>query len=159
MKTVRQVDALYVDQWKFVHGYVGRYEVSTSGQFRAWFSQNGRGKYLDTPRPVKTTPNHNGYHVLTLRSADGVKKQHRAHCLVLETFVGPRPDGCQGAHHNDDKNDNRLVNLAWKTVGENTRDRSINGKTAKGERHGSYKHGNNVGTNRIYYPPKYVADL
>lgn len=73
--------------------------------------------------------------------------------------MGPRPDGYQGAHHNDDKDDNRLSNLAWKSIRDNTRDKHLNGRTARRERHGCYKEGKFVGSSRKYYPPKYVADL
>jgi hypothetical protein len=37
------------------------------------------------------------------------------HVLVLETFVGPRPDGHEADHINNDGFDNRLVNLQWLT--------------------------------------------
>ena len=107
---------------------------------------------------MKATKNYAGYHVVCLR-LNGKGKQHRVHCLVLSAFVGPRPDHHQGAHEDDDKDNNRLSNLAWKTVGDNTRDRHLNGRTARKDGHGMYKEGKFVGNNRKYYPPKYVSDL
>lgn len=153
-------DTLTKESWRSVPGYEGRYEVSDLGRFRAWFNQNGDGKQLDEPRYLKTTKNYAGYHVITLKSSLGEKRQHRAHLLVLAAFIGPRPSReYVGAHHDDDKDNNRLGNLAWKTFSENTVDRTRNGRTATRERHGSYKHGKFIGTNRKYYPPKNLKDL
>lgn len=41
------------------------------------------------------------------------------HVLVLEAFVGPRPDGHEPDHINFDRHDNRVENLRWVTVSEN----------------------------------------
>jgi NUMOD4 motif. len=146
------------ERWKWVPGYEGRYEVSDLGNLRSWAPPNGFTPVTE-PRPMKSTRNYAGYHVVTLRDDSGRSRQFRLHCLVLEAFVGPRPDGHQGAHHDDDKDNNALSNLAWKTVGDNIRDRHINGRTARGQRSGRYKHGKFLGNSRKYYPPKYVADL
>ena len=43
------------------------------------------------------------------------------HKLVLETFIGPAPDGCEVDHINEVKNDNRLENLRYISKLENTR--------------------------------------
>lgn len=49
------------------------------------------------------------------------------HRLVLEAFAGPPHVGAQARHLNDDKTDNRAVNLAWGTAAENTDDAIRNG--------------------------------
>ena len=48
--------------------------------------------------------------------------QRTIHRLVLETYVGPRPDDMQCRHLNGDKQDNRLENLCWGTRSENAQD-------------------------------------
>lgn len=59
---------------------------------------------------------------------DGRPKLRLVHQLVLEAFVGPRPDEAMGVRHlNDDPTDNTLGNLAWGTYGENMQDRVTNG--------------------------------
>lgn len=131
------------ESWRWVVGYEGLYEVSDLGNLRRGGEQR------------KVSKNYAGYRVVTL-SKSGTRKQHRLHCLVLEAFVGPRPEGFQGCHHDDDKENNRLENLAWKSVGDNHRDRSANGRTACGDRHGRYKQGKFVGQHRRYYTNKHV---
>jgi hypothetical protein len=59
--------------------------------------------------------------------------------LVLETFVGPCPEGMQCAHLNGDPSDNRLVNLAWVTPTENQWHRVVHGTALRGEQNGFAK--------------------
>lgn len=56
---------------------------------------------------------------------DGTRKP--VHHLVLEAFVGPRPEGTEALHANDVGDDNRLVNLRWGTHSENVLDSVRNG--------------------------------
>lgn len=44
------------------------------------------------------------------------------HRLVLETFVGLRPEGLVGCHYDDDKSNNYLTNLRWDTQASNIAD-------------------------------------
>jgi hypothetical protein len=46
----------------------------------------------------------------------------RVHVLVCETFIGPRPDGLLTRHLNGNPYDNRIENLAYGTVSENSLD-------------------------------------
>ncbi len=48
---------------------------------------------------------------------------HSVAVLVLETFVGPRPEGHVPEHLNGDPNDNRLVNLRWTPAEEHPQSR------------------------------------
>jgi hypothetical protein len=57
------------------------------------------------------------------------------HLLVLETFVGPCPDGMEARHFPDnDPANNRLGNLQWSTHAENIADKVTHGTTLRGER-------------------------
>lgn len=58
---------------------------------------------------------------------------HRVHVLVLEAFVGPRPEGQEGLHWDDNPINNWLSNLRWGTHSENQRDAVRNGKRRVGE--------------------------
>ena len=57
------------------------------------------------------------------------------HILVLETFVGPRPEGMQCRHLDGDETNNHISNLCWGTVAENHRDKILHGTSNRGERH------------------------
>lgn len=104
-----------MEAWKDVVGYEGRYEVSNLGNVR---SLKYRGH--DKVQLMKPTSNQAGYLVVTLGSG---RKQHRVHCLVLEAFVGPRPDGMQGCHNDSNKANCALGNLRWDTPKGNIEDR------------------------------------
>lgn len=69
-------------------------------------------------RVLVLCPNHNGY--LRVPLGHGVNKF--VHCLVLQAFVGPRPEGMQCLHGNGKPADNRLTNLHWGTPSENSLD-------------------------------------
>lgn len=59
---------------------------------------------------------------------DGVIKWRYVHVLVLETFVGPRPEGYKGLHRDDDPHNNHVSNLYWGTLSDNAFDRVRNGR-------------------------------
>ena len=71
-----------------------------------------------------------GYSRMSL-SLDGHPDAY-LHAAILETFVGPRPDGCQVSHKNGDNADNRLSNLAWETASKNNRRKRDHGTALVG---------------------------
>ena len=56
------------------------------------------------------------------------RKSYKVHVLVLDAFVGPRPNGMQGLHRDDDHANNNLSNLYWGTQSQNMADRLRNGR-------------------------------
>ena len=67
-----------------------------------------------------------GVRVVNL-SRNGRRLQKKVGCLVLETFVGPRPPGLECCHGDDDQDNNRLGNLRWDTHQSNMDDQFLNG--------------------------------
>jgi len=64
----------------------------------------------------------NGYLAIRIR-LNGKRKNKKIHTMVLETFVGPRPDKYVARHFpNQIKTDNRLCNLSWGTMCQNSQD-------------------------------------
>ena len=115
-----------IEEWRPIAGYEGVYEVSDQGRVRSldrlvransgWRSTGIR--YF-TPSP---SGKNRKYKKVLLRNP---KKQYLVHRLVLEAFVGPRPDNCEARHLDGDPSNNRLDNLAWGTKAE-TRPTKLN---------------------------------
>jgi len=61
-----------------------------------------------------------GYHEYFLRKL-GERCRGRAHQLVLQAFVGPKPEGMEINHKNGIRTDNRLENLEYVTHQQNVR--------------------------------------
>lgn len=77
-------------------------------------------------RRLKMALDRDGYPTVYIR-----RKRRWVHLLVLEEFVGSRPDGCFARHFPDRTPTNcRLENLSWGTRKENEADKKIHG-TAK----------------------------
>lgn len=70
---------------------------------------------------------------------DGKQKPCYLHRAVLETFVGPAPDGMEACHNNGDPTDNRLENLRWDTRSANALDKRQHGTMTEGARNGQAK--------------------
>lgn len=110
------------EQWRPVVGHEGAYEVSSLGRVRSvdrvLTFANGRQRRAKG-RELKPWPNGSVGHECV-----GLAGGRRAlvHVLVLEAFIGPRPEGMIACHNNGVANDNRAENLRWDTYGENNKD-------------------------------------
>lgn len=111
------------EEWRPVLGWEGLYEVSDLGRVRSL----SRGGYRG--RIIKPYLNRKDYPRLMVALCDGKRKHGgrqafpTVHRIVLEAFVGPRPDGMEACHYNGDACDNRLKNLRWDTKMGNVADR------------------------------------
>lgn len=109
------------EEWRPVVGHDG-YEVSNLGRVRSidrvLIFKDGRSR-IARGRILKSWPNGNVGHQCV-----GLAGSRRAlvHILVLEAFVGPRPEGLVCCHNNGIPDDNRVENLRWDTYGENNKD-------------------------------------
>ena len=115
---------LIAEEWRPVPGYEGLYDVSSLGEvrsldrrvkYKAGHSQRVKGRILKHPT------SRNGYPVVALNKL-GVATMKYVHQLVLEAFVGPRPDGAFVLHWDDVKTNNCLGNLRWGSRSENAQD-------------------------------------
>lgn len=121
------------ERWLPVPGWEGLYEVSDAGRVRslsrAFVRRNGvRAEHLGRI----LTPTVDVYPFVSLHSPDGARLKRRVHSLVMEAFVGPRPNGAHVRHLNGEPADNRLVNLTYGTPKENHDDMVRHGRQARG---------------------------
>ena len=111
-------------------GYEGSYAVTEDGRvfsFKEWCGSSFREKSQKT---------HNGYRLVGF----GSSVNRAVHRVVLETFVGPCPEGQECRHLDGDKHNNHLDNLKWGTRSENILDRV---------EHGTHNRGSNCGTSKL----------
>lgn len=92
---------------------------------RSFVRSNGR-PYTRPGQLLKPERLKQGYLRVTM-SARGETTRKTVHSIVLEAFVGPRPEGYVTCHWNDISDDNRLENLRWGTQSENGDDMVRNG--------------------------------
>lgn len=111
------------ERWLPIEGFEGRYEVSDLGRVRSLLTYRGH----PGPRIMVARPKRNGYLAIQLRRADGVERGLFVHRLVMNAFVGPRPEGQETRHLNGDRTDARLSNLAYGTHVENMQDKKRHG--------------------------------
>lgn len=106
-------------KWKPIVGFEKHYLVSDSGQVWSLYRH----------RALKPKIDRYGYEVVALFSHG--KSHHRTvHRLVAQAFV-PNPLNLPTVNHlNEDKTDNRAVNLEWMSVADNDNYGSRNEKMA-----------------------------
>lgn len=126
------IQSLVGEVWKPVVGHETRYLISNMGRV---YSLNGGMRYrykgvLLKPSSAK------GYLRIKLHRP---VKEGRIHQMVLEAFVGPRPEGMDACHNDGNSLNNRLDNLRWASPKENMADAKKHGTACEGTRHYSAK--------------------
>ncbi len=94
----------------------------------------GRGteSYIsDTLKEMKVGPAQNKRYLSVTLRKDGRYFDFLVHRLVLETYVGPCPEGMMGLHKDDVGTNNKLGNLYWGTRSQNAEDAIRNGGFAR----------------------------
>ena len=111
------------------------YHVSDQGRIVSKINPGNHKYDSDYSREISLTPNKYGYVIVNL-FGNGKKNIPRSvHGLVMEAFVGPRPDRMDIRHKNGIRDDNRLVNLEYGTRSENMSDAKKHGTLLIEERH------------------------
>ena len=128
--------------WRPVFGYEGLYSVSSRGDVRSEdclvaHSTPGTMK-RKRGKPLKTHPNRKGYLMVQLCNQGRIKFRS-VHSLVLEAFVGPRPQGADACHNDSDPANNCASNLRWDTRAGNFSDKIANGTRRAGAEHPNSK--------------------
>lgn len=111
--------------WVSVPGHEGRYFVSNFGRMRSAKRPGSRGGALKA-----TLGGPDFRRRCRLYFSDGRAETKTVSRIVLESFVGPCPEGMECCHNNGDRLDDRLENLRWGTRKENMGDRRRHGRYA-----------------------------
>lgn len=112
------------------------YEVSERGDVRR-IKPGIRGGFVG--KVMKPYRRDDGYNMFILRR-DNRSFHVKAHQLVIEAFVGPKPFPDAEVCHGDGTRDNdHWTNLRWGTRTENRADQLRHGTLPRGRRHGGSK--------------------
>lgn len=120
------------ERWASIPNFCGVYEISDAGAVRRVV--DGAGGHR-AGKVLRTQVNLHGYAYVGLRSPDGRQAPRTIHSLILESFVGPRPNGFDASHLNGDQSDNRIENLAWEPRSANILRKRDHGTMIQGEKH------------------------
>lgn len=119
-----------IEEWRAVVGFEGEYEVSNLGRVRS----------LDRVKMYQRVDQYSGRMLTVSRRHKGIMlrpgtmerghqfvvlgKRHGfcVHVLVLNAFVGPRPEGLECCHADGDPANNDVSNLRWDTRLANVQD-------------------------------------
>ena len=109
-----------MEEWKYIKGYEGIYQISNKGRVRTFRVKDGfvGFRICDSPRIMATIPKDNGYRYVTLMK-DGKKHNKYVHRLVAEAFIGEIPEGYVINHIDFDKSNNIVTNLEIVTQKQN----------------------------------------
>jgi len=117
--------------WKPVLEWEGFYEVSNLGRVRSlsnWVKA-GRGNMKRAGR-ILSNFNRQGRLFVNLNYG-GYRTTVTVHRLVLESFVGLRPEGLECKHLNGNAANNHISNLVWGTKLENEADKVAHGTASR----------------------------
>jgi hypothetical protein len=140
-------------EFKPIKGYEGLYEVNSIGQVKSLI-----GKYGVKERILKGCYDTDGY-IQVLLYKNKKRKSKKVHRLVLESFIENIDNKPSINHINGIKSDNRLENLEWATVSENTQHAYDNGLAKKGEGHSRSKKIIDLNTGIVFNCIKELSDI
>ena len=127
--TITNLEDLPQEEWAPIPGYETFYLVSNLGRVKAMYrfvySQRHRKEINYQARILKQIKLNDRYRVVNL-AKEGKSSLRTVHSLVMESFVGPRPQGLLIAHWDDKGDNNRLSNLRYATPKENQADAKRN---------------------------------
>lgn len=122
----RVIPSLPGEEWRPVVGWEGYYEVSNQGRVKSLPRITAGGtRIMGRLRQPAMQGRGNPYWQIHLMR-DGVPWYRVAvHRLVLESFIGPCPEGMEACHLNGNGFDNRIENLRWDTHEANMAEQAL----------------------------------
>jgi|JI10StandDraft_1071094.scaffolds.fasta_scaffold444944_2 hypothetical protein len=117
--------------WQTVPSFPA-YEVSEAGAVRRVAKGIRGGEIGKVMKPYRRE---DGYNMYILRR-DNRSFHKKAHQLVIEAFVGPKPfDGAEVCHIDGSRSNDHWTNLRWDSRSGNHADKVEHGTAARGTKH------------------------
>ncbi len=109
------------EEWRDIAGYEGFYQVSDLGRVRSLdrIIERRTGPCKQSGRILKPGTKGQEKYLAVNLCQYGEMKFWCVHILVLEAFVGPRPEGMQCCHGPAGSSINCVSNLSWGTRSKN----------------------------------------
>lgn len=114
-----------MEHWKDIKGFEGLYQVSDFGRVKS-LNYN----HTNESRILKTRKQRNGYLLVNLNKK-GKSYFFLVHRLVAEAFIPNLDNLPQVNHIDEDKTNNRVENLEWKSPKDNCNHGTRNERSAK----------------------------
>jgi hypothetical protein len=109
-----------MEKWKQIEDYT-EYEVSNLGRVRRWHRWPNKNNQMTYTLLKPNKLNKKNYHLIRV-SKDAKQKAMLLHRVVAKAFI-PNPNDLPIVMHLDDNGfNNKIDNLKWGTVSENTQD-------------------------------------
>lgn len=112
------------EAWKPVLGYEEDYEVSSCGRVRRISETRNGSHKREALIPGVRNRGKNGNYLQVVLCKKGEMKYAAIHHLVLDAFVGPRPEGAECDHIDGNPSNNCVDNLRWVTKSGNMQARA-----------------------------------
>jgi len=123
-----------MEQWLDVVGFEGIYQVSNFGRIRS----------IKTGKIKEQTIHNNDNRPYLGLWKNNKQKICRPHKLVMEAFVGIRPQGMECCHNDGNPLNCKLENLRWDTKSNNHKDKKKHGTWQVGEKANNVKLNNKI---------------
>jgi hypothetical protein len=112
-----------------------RYTVTKDGRvFSNYFKNRSTLKKLKVPRELKPATHKNGYKRVGIAGS-----LYSIHRIMAVVFLGLPEKFMVAGHINDIKSDNRVENLKWMSMSENSKNAILNNKFGIGSENGNSK--------------------
>ncbi len=122
-----------VEKWKVIPDFPC-YRISNRGRVQSRYRPGGKGSMIRGFRNRKLSALPGGYLFLGLHHEKKTIQRY-VHILVLEAFVGSKPDGMEARHLDGNPKNNKADNLCWGTHQENEADKKRHGTRMVGSKH------------------------
>jgi hypothetical protein len=122
------------EEWRDIFGWEGFYQISNFGRLKSL-----KRPFVPKDRVLKACVDVYGYSFACLFKNQKRLACPKIHRLVLEAFVGQKPEGTECRHIDGNKSNNRLENLEWATHAINELDKYKHGTIMYGSKNGYAK--------------------